>query len=302
MPVKLDLNAFLLFYELVNAQSINRTAKKLRMPKSTVSRKLSSLERQVGALLVKRGTRALTTTDIGRAFYEHCGRIAEQADAAATEVFEMQTQLRGTLRVSMPIDFGVSWLSRLIAGFARRFPDVRLEVDVNDRWVNVAEEPYDVAIHIGGIRNRQLPARRVATLERGLYASPEYLARKGAPQNIEELRSHDCIVHRGQLQEGVWTIYDEMQVEKVQEGPRITVNNVGVTRQLVIGGAGIGVLPNLMCENDVRTGRLERILPDYRFAPLAAVATFVSRRQIPKRTRVFIEFIAETLVAGQRDH
>src|SRR3989304_704902 len=92
MPVKLDLNAFLLFYELVNAQSINRAAKKLRMPKSTVSRKLSSLERQVGALLVKRGTRSLTTTDIGRAFYEHCGRIAEQADAAASEKFEKGRQ------------------------------------------------------------------------------------------------------------------------------------------------------------------------------------------------------------------
>ena len=297
MTAKLDLNAFLLFFEVVNARSINQAAKRLHMPKSSVSRKLAALERQVGALLVKRGTRTLTTTDIGRAFYEHCGHIAEQVGLAAAEVFEMQTQLRGTLRVSMPIDFGVSWLSRLISTFSKRYPDVRLAVDVNDRWVDVATEPYDVAIHIGGASNLQLPSRRVATLNRGLYASPEYLARKGIPTGIEELRLHDCVVHRGQIQEGVWSIYDDIQGDKVQEGPRITVNNVGVTRQLVIGGAGIGILPNLMCENDVRTGRLQRILAEHQFAPLAAMATFISRRQIPKRTRVFIDFIAERLAA-----
>lgn len=291
----LDLNAFLLFYEVVNAQSINRASKKLRIPKSTISRRLSALERQVGALLVKRGVRVLTTTDIGRVFYEHCRHVAEQADAAAAEIFEMQTQLRGTLRVSMPVDFGVSWLSRLIARFAVKYPDVRLAVDVNDRWVNVAEEPYDVAIHIGGASNLQLPARRVATLERDLYASPEYLASNGVPRNIAELRAHDCIVHRGQLQEGVWAIFDEAKGD-VQDAPHITVNNVGVTRQLVVGGAGIGILPNLMCENDVRTGRLQRIaLTDHKFVPLAAIATFMSRKQLPRRTRVFVDFIAESL-------
>jgi LysR family transcriptional regulator, regulator for bpeEF and oprC len=301
MTKKFDLNAMLLFYEIVNAEGINRAAAKLKLPKSTLSRKLATLERQVGALLVKRGTRKLTTTEIGQNFYEHCGRIIEEMNTASSQAFEMQTQVRGTLRVSMPIDFGVSGLSRLISGFVQKYPDVSLALDANNRWVDVTEEPYDVAIHVGNsTKNSQLPARPVAVLNRGLYASPEYLARRGVPRRMEDLQDHDCIVHGGQTQEGVWS-YRDSSGNRMDIAGRVTVNNIGVARELVIGGCGIGVLPNLMCQRDVEASRLRRVLRERSIPRLSATATFVSRGQTPRRTRLFLDFLAERLVAEEQD-
>lgn len=174
MSRKLDLNALLLFFEVVNAQSISAGARKLGLPKSTISRKLAFLEDQLGAVLFKKGGRKLAVTDIGQALYEHCERIAAEIEEAGLGTTRMQTELRGTLRVSMPVDFGTGWLSAAIAAFAVSYPDIHLVIDANSRWIDVSVEPYDVAVQLSTLHETHSGVRRLASITRGVYASLDH--------------------------------------------------------------------------------------------------------------------------------
>jgi DNA-binding transcriptional LysR family regulator len=192
----------------------------------------------------------------------------------------------------MPIDFGSGWLSRAIASFAEKYPSIDLEIHVNGRWVDVSEESYDVAIHLGPLLNPDVPFRRISALTRGIYASPEYLARKA--QKITLWEEHECVLTEQQLAEGIWT-HASREGQK-REG-RVLVNNIGLARELVISGIGLGVLPNVMCRNDVRSGRLVRIMVDQQIPALEASATFFAGRYLPRKTKVFLDHVTDFLAS-----
>lgn len=295
MTRKLDLNALLLFFEVTNARSISAAAKKLGIPKSTISRKIQFLEDQTGAVLFRKGSRKLATTDIGQALYEHCERIAAEIEEAGLGTARMQTELRGTLRVSMPVDFGIGWLSRAIAAFAVSYPDIHLVIDANSRWVDVSVEPYDVAVQLGPLPETQGGTRRLASITRGVYASPQFLDRAGAPLNIEDFGRFDCIVTEHQRAEGVWNFRSELGAKVINVAGRVTVNHIGIARELVIGGVGLGILPNIMCQNDVRTRRLVRVLTDWESPSLEVSATFPGKRKESRRLRTFLDFMEQKL-------
>ncbi|HVK94777.1 MAG TPA: LysR family transcriptional regulator, partial [Noviherbaspirillum sp.] len=242
MSERLDLNSLVLFYEVVNAQSITRAAELLRMPKSTISRKLALLEEQVGGILLKKGQRRLIPTDIGAVLYSHCSRLVAEVERAGLDAAEMQSELRGSLRVSIPIDFGIAWLSRAIAEFALKYPEIHLEIEVNSRTVNPRDEPYDLTIQLGPPKESGLTYRRLATITRGVYASPSYLARHGMPASVEEFSEHDCIVTDQQRQDGVWNFVNKNNQSKhrlISVSGKVVVNNIGVARELAIGGVGL---------------------------------------------------------------
>jgi DNA-binding transcriptional LysR family regulator len=290
--MNIDLNALLVFFEVVNAQSITKSARTLGLPKSTVSRKIHHLESQVGAPLLKRRNRRITITEEGLRLHAHCARISAEIEDAGLQAAQMRTSLKGRLRVSMPIDFGSGWLSRAIASFAEKYPSIDLEIHVNGRWVDVSEESYDVAIHLGPLLNPDVPFRRISALTRGIYASPEYLARKA--QKITLWEEHECVLTEQQLAEGIWT--PASREGQKREG-RVLVNNIGLARELVISGIGLGVLPNVMCRNDVRSGRLVRIMVDQQIPALEASATFFAGRYLPRKTKVFLDHVTDFLAS-----
>ena len=297
---RLDLNSLVLFYEVVNAKSITRASEQLRIPKSTISRKLTALEERLGGVLLRKGHRRLSTTELGATLYEHCRRLVSEVDSAGKEAMEMQEELRGTLRISIPVDFGISWLSRAIADFSLRYPDIHLEIDVNHRFVTPRDDPYDVTIHLGHLRESGLTYRRLATITRGVYANPAYLASRGAPESIEDFQKHDCIVTDQQRQDGVWNMINRGNNERHRlvgiEG-RIMVNNIGVARELAVSGVGLAILPNVMCKNDVKTNRLVRVLTNWEGAPVQASALMLSRKGIPNKVRAFLDFLSDRLSA-----
>jgi DNA-binding transcriptional LysR family regulator len=295
MPDRLDLNALRLFHDVVNAKSITRAAAQLRMPKSTISRKLAQLEQHVGSILLKKGPRHLAMTDIGAVLYEHCRRLVEEVEDAGLQTAQMQSELRGTLRVSIPIDFGNAWLSRAMAEFIHRHPDIQLEIDVNSRTVDPREDPYDVAIQLGPVKESGLTYRRVATVTRGVYASPEYLARHATPRSVDDFVHHDCIVTEQQRHDGVWTFRNRSQHRFTEVLGKVVVNNIGVARELAIRHVGLSMLPNIMCRNDVRTKRLVRVLTEWESPPMHATALILSRKGIPNKTRAFLDFLAGSL-------
>jgi DNA-binding transcriptional LysR family regulator len=249
------------------------------------------LEDQLGAILFKKGGRKLSVTDIGQALYEHCERIAAEIEEAGLGTTRMQTELRGMLRVSMPVDFGTGWLSSAIAAFAVSYPDIHLVIDANSRWIDVSVEPYDVAVQLGTPPETHDGIRHLASITRGVYASPSFLERKGVPLSIDDFDHFDCIVTEHQRAEGVWNFRSGLGVKVIDVVGRITVNHIGVARELVIGGVGLGILPNIMCQNDIRAKRLVRVLTDWESPSLQVSATFLGKRKESRRLRAFLDFM-----------
>jgi DNA-binding transcriptional LysR family regulator len=292
---RLDLNSLRLYYEVVNAGSITKAAEQLRMPKSTISRKLTQLEQDLGAILLKKGPKRLTTTDIGAALYDRCRRLVIEIEDVGLATAEMQGELRGVLRVSIPVDFGISWISRAMVGFVHKYPDIHLAIEVNSRLVNPREDPYDVTIQLGPLKDSGLTYRRLATITRGVYASPHYLETHGTPRTVEDFGKHDCIITDQQRQDGVWTFRNQSKHRFIEVSGKVTVNNIAIARDLAIGGIGLSMLPNMMCQNDVKTNRLVRVLTNWESPPAEATALILSRKGIPNKTRVFLDFLAEQL-------
>jgi DNA-binding transcriptional LysR family regulator len=293
---RIDLNLLMMFLEIVNSGSISQSAARSHVPKATLSRKLRLLEQQVGAVLLKRGPHRLEMTEIGQALYRHCERIAAEAAEASSIASEMQSQLRGAMRISIPFGLGNTWISQALARFALLYPDVKLTIDVTNRWVDVSEEPFDVAIYIGRIRNEHLPVRRLAELPRGVYASPAYLERNGVPRVPQDLLRHDCIALESQLIDGLWTI------ESADEGPtpvvpRMISTDVVVTREMVIAGLGCAILTHALSETEVKAERLVRVLPEWTLPPVLMSATFLERRHLPQRIRAFLDLIVQQIHA-----
>lgn len=293
---RLDLNSLRLYYEVVNAGSITRAAEQLRMPKSTISRKLTQLEQDLGAILLKKGPKRLTTTDIGAALYERCRRLVIEIEDVGLATAEMQGELRGVLRVSIPVDFGISWISRAMVAFVHKYQDIHLAIEVNSRLVNPREDPYDVTIQLGPLKDSGLTYRRLATITRGVYASPDYLAKHGTPRTVEDFGKHDCVITDQQRQDGVWTFRNQSKHRFIEVSGKVTVNNIAIARDLAIGGVGLSMLPNMMCQNDVKTNRLVRVLTNWESPPAEATALILSRKGIPNKTRVFLDFLAEQLM------
>lgn len=292
---RLDLNSLRLYYEVVNAGSITKAAEQLRMPKSTISRKLTQLEQDLGAILLKKGPKRLTTTDIGAALYDRCRRLVIEIEDVGLATAEMQGELRGVLRVSIPVDFGISWISRAMVGFVHKYPDINLAIEVNSRLVNPREDPYDVTIQLGPLKDSGLTYRRLATITRGVYASPAYLEKHGTPRTVEDFGKHDCIITDQQRQDGVWTFRNQSRHRFIEVSGKVTVNNIAIARDLAIGGVGLSMLPNMMCQNDVKTNRLVRVLTNWESPPAEATALILSRKGIPNKTRVFLDFLADQL-------
>jgi len=294
----LDLNLLALFFQVVNAGSISRAAVRLSVPKATLSRKLRQLEEQVGAVLLKRGPQRLEVTDIGRALHEHCERITAIATDASQVVSEMQSGVRGNIRVALPFGLANTALSRGMVQFARRYPEVRIYAQVCNRWVDVSEESYDVAIHIGTVRNPDLPMRRLASMPRGFFATPDYCARRGVPAMQADLLSHDCIAMESQIQDGLWRVTaDDGSVEPVV--PHFSTTDIVLAREMALAGMGIAMLTHALAAEDVRAGRLVRVLPDVALPPVSISAVYLERRYLPLRIRAFIDMMAESIATAE---
>jgi DNA-binding transcriptional LysR family regulator len=294
-PTSLDLNLLLVYLEIVTSGSISRAAVRAGMPKPTLSRKLRQLEQQMGAVLLKRGPHKLEMTEVGRALFKHCERIAAEAAEASSIAADMQSQLKGTMRISIPMGIGNTWISHALARFALLYPDLRLTIHVTNSWIDVSEEPYDVALYIGRVRNEHLPVRRLADLQRGVYASPEYLERKGEPQVASDLLQHECIALESQLADGLWKFKTANGVAVAT--PRMTSSDILVVREMVMAGLGCGILTHALSEQDVRAGRLVRVLPNWRIPAIPVLAMFLERRHMPQRVRALIDIFAQAIQA-----
>lgn len=289
------LNDMALFVEVARAMSFRRAADTIGMPNSTLSRRISALEKSIGLRLLHRTTRKLELTEAGQLYFERCRRIVDEARLAHEQLGQLLAQPSGVLRASLPVDFASIYLAPLIAEFAHRYPGISFEFDLTPRRVDLVTEPYDVAIRMGESPDSALIARLLASLSTHLYASPAYLQRAGDPAQPADLGDHECLGFRT-AKSTVWRLTrtgDETAVD-VEVGGRFRLNSVGMMRRLATLDLGIVVLADAMAADDLAAGRLRRVLADWQ-GPSAPVYAITETRLLPAKTQRFIEFLRERL-------
>jgi DNA-binding transcriptional LysR family regulator len=281
------------FARVVDLNGFSAAAKDLGLSKSKVSKLVACLEDEMGARLLNRTTRRLSLTEAGQAFYQGAQRAMAEADAAQAAVTQFSAAPRGVLRVNAPMSFGVRHVAPALSDFLSAYPEVSVELDLNDRVVDLVEEGYDLAIRIVRLRDSSLIARVLAPSRNILCAAPAYLARRGTPCQPEDLSGHDCLIYSYQATGDRWRFTGPGGERQVKIGGRVRANNGDALLRAALGGLGIALLPSFICGEDLRAGRLLQLLPEWNQRGHADVsAVYPASRNLLPKVRVFIDFLA----------
>jgi len=284
------------FAGVVEAGSFSVAAERLRLAKSAVSRRVAELEARLGTQLLNRTTRRLSLTESGRQFYERTSRLLAELEEVEQMVGHGQAALRGRLRMTAPLSFGVLHLAPLLSAFLAEHTEMALDLDLNDRRVNLVEEGFDLAVRIGDLPDSTLVTRRLAPIRMVLCASPAYLERHGEPQCPEELAGHQGLLYANLPDPRNWPYADAAgRPLNLRVPVRMRSNNGDVLLQAAVDGVGIGAMPTFIVWRELASGRLCRLLPAYPLPTTAAYAVYPSRRHVPQRVRALTEFLAEQL-------
>ena len=285
----MDLNLVRTFTRVVEAQSFTAAARILGVPKSSVSRGVARLEEQLGARLFERTTRQVRLTHTGQAYYDGASRALAALADAEQSVAESQGEPRGTVRLTVPVNAPRGLLSDLVSRFVQQYPAIRVEVCFTDRAVDLVAEGFDLALRgsqNGRLQGSSLIARKVAQGSMWLMAAPSYLARRGTPRRVSDLKNHELIVHSGGPHSPrTWPLRGPNGLEAIEVNGGLASDDLSFIRQLVLRGAGISLL--FVHEDDVDNGALVRVLPDFEVPDLSLSVVMPSNRHLPRRVALF---------------
>ncbi|HCF1785443.1 MULTISPECIES: LysR family transcriptional regulator [Pseudomonas] len=294
----LRLDDMELFVEVVRQNSLRKAAEKLKIPVSTLSRRLSVLEKEIGVRLVRRTTRSLEVTELGNIYYQRCKPIIDEARIANQSLSDMVSIPSGLLRVSMPVDFSMAYIIPLIIKYSEAYPDISFEFDLTPRQVDLAREPLDVAIRLGEQQNSSLIARHLIDIPRYLYASPEYLRVHGYPRFPSDLCSHKCLIMNTPQERKYWALLSENEEVEVELKGRFLMNSIGMLKTLALMGEGVAMISPGVVRREVSDGALVRVLPEWRGKSLSVYA-LTENRLSPIKISSFIDFLCDGLRSGQ---
>lgn len=279
------------FVAVVECGSFTGAAARLEMSAVMVGKYIALLEGQLGTRLLERNTRRQSLTDAGRVYFDEARRVLEQVANAERSVERLRLAPAGTLRVSAPVSFGASIIAPLTASFLQAWPEVRVELDLTNRMVDLVDEGIDLAIRIGDIQRTDLVAKYLAPYRMAICAAPDYLARHGTPQTPADLAGHQCLSHT------VWTARNEWRLPGTAEEVRwrrdavLRCNDGYALRMAAVAGAGLLLQPEVLLAEDLANGRLVRILQNYTPEPRPIHLLWrQDLRPLPKLTR-FVEHL-----------
>ena len=293
-----DLNDMLYFAEVVERGGFAAAGRALGIPKSRLSRRVSELEAHLGVRLLQRTTRKLSLTDVGEAYLRHCQALRESALAAQDTVAQVQAAPRGTLRVSCPVTLAQTVLAEVMPQFLALYPQVRVELQVSNRVVNLVEEGVDVALRVRASleESGSMVVKRLDVARQVLVASPDLLIRQGTPATLADLARMDSIAMSAPDGRATWQLTGPGGAQQVvQHAPRYVADDLLTLKFAALAGTGICWLPDYMCHDEIHARRLVRVLSDW--APPVGIvhAVFPSRRGLSPAVRHFLDFLGETL-------
>lgn len=294
--VGVDLNQMLVFVEVVRAGSFTGAGRALGMPKSSVSRTISSLEQRLGAQLLQRTTRKLRLTDVGEDYHRACRVVVAEARAAEERVAEMHERPCGRLRVTAPPTF--AFLGSILAEYLRRYPEVRVELVSAERLVDLVGEGFDVAVRAGRLADSSLISRRLGIVTRILVAAPRYVEEAGTPSAPADLREHATIRFGGGREGDTWTLRSGRKAVEVRPEPRLVVDDYDLLLRAACSGAGIALLPTYVCRRAVDEGRLVHLLTDWAAPEIPVHAVYPQRRGGAMKLTAFLDLLREHFREG----
>ncbi len=288
--MNLDLNDVLVFARVVEAGGFSAAAKRLGLPKSTVSRRVARLEKDLGARLLQRTTRKLSLTDAGSVYYGHCNRVLNELDAAQRTVSNLQDSPRGVLRVTAPNDVGFVFLGDLVAEYQAKYPEVQVVAELSTRHVDLVAEGFDVALRGGNLRDSSLVARKLNRSRSRLFASSKYLKRYGTPKKPEDLAEHRCLLVGHNVLNSTWSLRGPKGDVQVDVSGSISSNDYGFLKRAALAGSGIANLPRTVCP---AKESLQRVLPEFSGAETGLYAVYPTAHQLSPKVRSFIDMAAK---------
>jgi len=296
----MQLDDMRIFVATVDAGNFTAAANRLRLSKQFVSRRVAALEAGLGVRLLVRNTRKLAVTDLGHAFHERAQRILADVADAEQAMSARRTEPRGLLKVSAPMSFGTTHLSPLVAEFLRAHPDVRFDMELSDRVVDVVGEGFDMALRIGRLADSTLIAQRLADVRMIACCSPDYRRRRREPASPAELEHHACLPY-GHEGRAAWTfVVDGATTAYDVHGP-LRANNGEVIRDAAIAGLGIALLPDFIVGGALASGRLVEVLANWRPPPSALHVVYPQHREGSVTIRAFARFLRTRLAAGDEN-
>lgn len=289
------LTSMKVFAAVVDGGSFASAADRLDISRAMASKHVSHLEEHLGTRLLQRTTRKLMLTEIGSVYYERCVQILADVAEAEEGAAHFSETPRGTLRLTVPVSFGVLHMGPLISEYLKRYPEVRIDILMADRRVDLIEEGLDLALRIGALTESGLIAKRLGSDRVAVCAAPDYFERHGVPTTPEDLVRHNCLTYSYATSGDEWRLTGpDGTVHTVKVSGSLRASNGDMTKLGALDGVGIIRQPLFLIGDDLRAGRLVEVLKDYRSQELGIYALYPSRKHLSAKVRVFVDFLAET--------
>ncbi len=281
------------FTRVAEERSFSAAARRLGLSKGAVSKAIAALEDELGSRLLNRSTRNVSLTEAGEVFLRSCQSIVAEAERAERSVRELNDSPKGLLRVNTATAFASRWLAPAMPAFFERHPQVQVELEGTDSYVDAAHGGYDVVIRIGRLVDSGLITRKLARVRGAIAASPAYLARRGMPRHPEDLHDHDCITYTLSSLPDRWTLERKGKKVSVRISGHLRSNNDSVIVAALHAGQGIALLPTFCIANELRSGQLQTILPGWELPSMVMHALMPPARAGTAKVRAFVDFLVE---------
>ena len=289
-----DLNDMMMFLAVIDAGSFTLAAERLNIPKANLSRKVSRLETQLGITLLERTTRSQHLTEAGKTYLEHCKRIQTEVDLAEAAIAQVLNEVRGQLRIGASVGIGHEILKPTLGAFMHRYPDIDLQLNLLNRRVDLIEEGFDLVIRIGQLEDSRLIAKRLGSISRKLYVSPDYLEKHGPINHINDINNCHFLLMSNVHGSGKFILQNVNKQKEFNVTPKLLVDDFLLLKQMVTDGLGMAILPDYMCSAAVKNKQLMQVLPEWGMADVEVYALYPKHRlKIPK-VAAFVEYIQET--------
>jgi DNA-binding transcriptional LysR family regulator len=282
------------FAKVAETASFAEAARQLDMSPAMVSKHVQTLEERLAVRLLNRTTRRVSVTEVGQNYYERCQQILGEIDDAERAAGDLQAAPRGRLRISAPVSFGMRQLMPMMAEYLAQYPDVSIDLNLNDAYVDLLEQRFDLAIRLGQLADSSLVARKFYTLALLVCASPDYLKEHDEPQVPSDLIRHNCLIYTYAASQRAWRFVDRAgREEVVRISGRFLANNGDALLALARRDVGIVLAPSFMVDDDIAAGRLVQLLPSYATPQIPLQAVYPHSQGLSAKTRTFIDFLAE---------
>ena len=290
------LQSMKVFCRVYEAESFKLASDSLGISRPMVTRYINSIEEELGTKLLQRNTRNISTTHAGRKYYQHCIAILDAIEEAESEISDLTKKPKGLLKISVPMDFGLSHIVPLLDSFGRLYPQIELDIDFSDKRVDMTESGVDIAIRGGDLGGDQFVARPLCYSTGFVCASPEYVSEHGRLESIEDLEKHSCLVYRNAVVPNRWSLINEEGASQtVSVTGAFAANNGSALTRFALAGLGVIYQPDFLVAKYIKSGELVNLLPKCKGYEICFYAIYPQRKLMSRKTRLLLDFLQEKL-------